>query len=164
MNGVLTLLLFLFVCVYQSTAGLLDSGGGGSGVAGGSSGGVGVVLGLMSQYAQQQQLSSPAPLQYSSFQQSNTFLKGSLFSPSSSSASSCTAVPTSVSSSSYSPPFTKSLPQPISRPERVGSASSEGFQRAPGAEVKSRSLEEDSQIQVCVCVCACVCVCMCVCA
>lgn len=42
-------------------------------------------------------------------------------------------------------PYTKSLPQPIGRPERPSSSTSEGFQKAPGAEVKSRSLEDDGQ-------------------
>ena len=43
-------------------------------------------------------------------------------------------------------PYTKSLPQPIGRPERPSSSTSEGFQKAPGAEVKSRSLEDDGQV------------------
>lgn len=45
-------------------------------------------------------------------------------------------------------PYAKSLPQPIGRPERAERPPStlENFQRAPGAEVKSRSFEEDSQV------------------
>ncbi|KAL5473876.1 hypothetical protein EMCRGX_G028440 [Ephydatia muelleri] len=45
-------------------------------------------------------------------------------------------------------PYAKSLPQPIGRPERAERPPStlENFQRAPGAEVKSRSFEEDSQM------------------
>ena len=45
-------------------------------------------------------------------------------------------------------PHTKSLPQPIGRPERTTSASSDSFQRAVGAEVKSKSLEDEGQVQV----------------
>ena len=45
-------------------------------------------------------------------------------------------------------PHTKSLPQPIGRPERTSSASSDNFQRAVGAEVKSKSLEDEGQVQV----------------
>lgn len=44
-------------------------------------------------------------------------------------------------------PHTKSLPQPIGRPERTSSASSDNFQRAVGAEVKSKSLEDEGQVQ-----------------
>ena len=43
-------------------------------------------------------------------------------------------------------PHTKSLPQPIGRPERTGSASSDSFQRAVGAEVKSKSLEDEGEV------------------
>ena len=52
-----------------------------------------------------------------------------------------------------SSPHNRSLPQPIGHPpERTGSAMSEGvFQKAPGAEVKSRSFEEDGQVCVCAC-------------
>ena len=45
-------------------------------------------------------------------------------------------------------PHTKSLPQPIGRPERTSSTSSDTFQRAVGAEVKSKSLEDEGQVQV----------------
>ena len=47
-------------------------------------------------------------------------------------------------------PYAKSLPQPIGRPERAERPPStlENFQRAPGAEVKSRSFEEDSQVSL----------------
>ena len=41
-------------------------------------------------------------------------------------------------------PFTKSLPQPISGPDRM---SSDTFQKAPGAEVKSKSLEDEGQVR-----------------
>ena len=48
-------------------------------------------------------------------------------------------------------PYAKSSPQPIGRPERVERPPStlENFQRAPGAEVKSRSFEDDSQVSSC---------------
>ena len=42
-------------------------------------------------------------------------------------------------------PFTKSLPQPISTPDRT-TAVSDTFQKAPGAEVKSKSLEDEGQV------------------
>ena len=60
-----------------------------------------------------------------------------------------TTTATPISSS----PHNRSLPQPIGHPpERTGSSMSEGvFQKAPGAEVKSRSFEEDGQV-CCVCV------------
>ena len=45
-------------------------------------------------------------------------------------------------------PHTKSLPQPIGRPERTGSVSSDSFQRAVGAEVKSKSLEDEGQVYI----------------
>jgi hypothetical protein len=45
-------------------------------------------------------------------------------------------------------PHTKSLPQPIGRPERTGSASSDSFQRAVGAEVKSKSLEDEGEVYI----------------
>ena len=68
-------------------------------------------------------------------------------------------------------PHTKSLPQLIGQTERTGSAaSSESFQRAVGAEVKSKSLEEEGQVCGCRCgggvwggCCGCVCVCVCGC-
>jgi hypothetical protein len=49
-----------------------------------------------------------------------------------------------------SSPHNRSLPQPIGHPpERTGSSLSEGaFQRAPGAEVKSRSFEEEGQVSM----------------
>ena len=53
----------------------------------------------------------------------------------------------SLDSDPYSTsPHTKSLPQPIGRPERTGSTSSDSFQRAVGAEVKSKSLEDEGQV------------------
>lgn len=83
------------------------------------------------------QLSQPISLHYP-YQ-----ARGGIVLPSSSSSSVMPPPPPTTS-----PSFAKSLPQPIGRPDRTNSTSSEGFQKAPGAEVKSRSLEDDSQVQV----------------
>jgi len=48
----------------------------------------------------------------------------------------------------FTSPFAKSLPQPIGQSEGTSSVSSETFQKAPGAEVKSKSLEEEGQLYI----------------